>query len=153
MAVWPVWVAFVVAGAYCCWWEYIYAQVATPTYSEPRPLPPRFVWRHWLPRFLLWVQVRDPVRRARIVKAVCLPGLWKAEAVVLSSGDAMPPEQEAHEVAGHGIQIVLMGPVDYVATYVWHYILRFGSWVNHMMEKDAAARGRRLVAHFTGQRR
>lgn len=43
----------------------------------------------------------------------------------------------AHEVAGHGYQRMRMGFVAYSATYGWHFVLRRGSWADHMMEQEA----------------
>jgi len=145
-----LWLTLVALTAFLLWWEMRYKDVVID-YTAPRPLPVEFRAHHWFPRLLLRLSVKDPSRRARIRKAVTVPSVRRVGIVVLVSGDELSAEHEAHEVAGHGAQVVLMGPVEYLFTYVWHYMLRSGSWANHIMERNATLRGREMAQHFTGQ--
>jgi hypothetical protein len=124
---------------YLVWWEALFSGINVASLAT-KPIEASYRFNHWLPRFLLWVQVRDPVRRAKINKAVCLPHPFRRKVVVLVARHYIRGRQRKHEVIGHGTQVVEMGPVDYLFTYVWHYIIRFGSWINHMMERQASAR-------------
>ena len=126
------WALFIVLSAM----EWRWSTLDSADLSQ-QPLDAAYKFNHWLPRLLLWIQERDPKVRALIVKCVCLPHPWKLQCIVLCSGSRIRGAQRKHEVIGHGYDIVAMGPVGYLATYVWHFILRRGNWSEHMMERSA----------------
>ncbi len=140
-------VVFVVTLAcYCVWWERLYTM--PPGERDLHAIPPitvHYRFNAWLPRLILFLRVRDPKRRAHMNFAITLPHPFRRAIIVLVARSYIVAEHRAHEAAGHGWQVLLMGPVDYTATYTWHFILRRGSLRWHMMEIQAETTTRAVV--------
>jgi hypothetical protein len=131
-------------GAYLFWWDRRYGPPVVDD-TDPRPIEAVYRFNHWLPQLLMRLDGSWATGRNR---AVTLPHSRRRAAVVYVARHYITGLHRAHEVAGHGAQIIKMGPVDYWCTYVWHYVLRRGSWASHMMERDAQAREARHAGAF-----
>ena len=131
---------------YVTWWTRLYRR-AIPR-SNHAPLDVRYRFHALAPRLVLWARYGRGWAETGRNFALTLPHPWRAQAIVLIAQGWITAAHRAHEVAGHTPQIAAMGPVDYLATYLWHQLLRRGVWADHMMEQDAEARGRRLRNMF-----
>jgi hypothetical protein len=131
-------------GGYLFWWEWRYQPGMVEV--DPRPIEAIYRFNHWLPRLLMWLDGSLKVETRN--RAVTLPHPWTRAAVVYVARHYIRAAHRAHEVAGHGAQIVRMGPVDYWCTYVWHYVLRRGQWGEHMMEREAQEAEQRWASHY-----
>jgi hypothetical protein len=130
---------------YLSWWEWHYLPNVVRT-DNPRPIAAVYKFNHWLPRFLMWCD--GTLNRTGRNRAVTLPHPFKRAAMVCVARHYITGRHRAHEVAGHGAQIVAMGPTSYWFTYLWHYVIRRGSWAQHMMEKDAKKAEARHAASY-----
>jgi len=126
---------FLSLAGYCIWWESLYRWGKRPPETMHPPLPYSLKFNApiaQLARFL--------AKSTGANYAVTLPHPFRRKAVVFVARHFITGRHLAHEAGGHGYQIATMGPVDYTATYLWHTLLRRGSWPLHMMEREAERR-------------
>lgn len=125
----------ILATAYAVWWESLYRWGKRPAADLHPPLPYSIKFNAPIAQL-----ARRLAKSTGTNYAVTLPHPFKRRAVVFVARHFVTGPHLAHEVGGHGYQIATMGPVDYTATYLWHFVLRHGSWSLHMMEREAERR-------------
>jgi len=137
-----IWAVLVAIAAYCIWWERLFFWGKRPHDDLHPPLP--YVLKFNAPIAML----AGYLAKSTGNYAVTLPHPFKRKCIVFVRRHYIKARHLAHEVDGHGRQICTMGPVDYTFTYLWHFILRKGTWALHMMEIEAKLREPAAVNHY-----
>lgn len=126
--------AVALLAAYFVWWESLYRWGKRPPATLHPPMPYSLKFNAPI------AQLAAFLAKSTGNYAVTLPHPWRRKAVVFVRWHYITGPHLAHEVGGHGYQICTMGPADYTATYLWHFVLRKGTWAAHMMEREAEQR-------------